>query len=372
MDEQIMDASAIDDLNDYDLTGDTDSLEEPSGESNNSSDSDENSDENSDRSEDQNDYSQDSFEDSDDFTREVLRLKGISDPSKIKFEDQSGAIIERAWDDLSEQEQLNILANTEDPERDLEDDEIDLINALRENDLTPQQYIQALQQQAAQEALEQYQNSQKPIYKVDDLSDDELFVLDLLEKVGEENVTDEELQEALEQAKSNELLYEKQIEGLRATYQNLEDQQRYEAEQAQLEYAEQQYQDFANQVLNEIGSFDSFADQEIELSTEDKNDIANYMLTRRESGVSDFYQDMQDPSTATLAAFWLLKGPEILYEMENQIKAAYQRGFDLGKQSPGQSFRTPQVVVQSNRNSKPSTNIDSQSAFGLGDESYLN
>ena len=48
-----------------------------------------------------------------DLTSEVLRLKGISDPSKIKFEDESGAIIERSWDSLSIEEQLNILINNE-------------------------------------------------------------------------------------------------------------------------------------------------------------------------------------------------------------------------------------------------------------------
>ena len=80
--------------------------------------------------EDQPDFEQEKQED--DLTSEVLRLKGISDPDKIKFEDESGAIVERSWDTLSRQEQINILAG-EEPTDDtqLSDDEIDLLNAIR-------------------------------------------------------------------------------------------------------------------------------------------------------------------------------------------------------------------------------------------------
>lgn len=375
MDQQILDASAIDGLDDYNLTGDEEDVITPDPEDN-TSDSDPNDDpDNQDPPQDNSDDDNldNSNEDDDDFTLQVLNLKGISDPSKIKFEDESGAIIERDWNDLSDNERLMILAGTEDPERDLEEDEILFINQLRENNLTPQQYIQAIQQQAAQQALEEYQQGLQPTYEIDSLSDDELFALDLLEKVGEENITDEELKEALEHAKANETLFAKQIEGLRATYKNLEDQQRYDAEQAQIQQAEEQYREFSNEVLNEISSFDSLANQEIELSTDDKNDIANYMLTRRDTGVSDFYRDMQDPKTATLAAFWLLRGPEILSEMENQIKAAYQRGFNMGKTTTpaGNAPKTPQVVVQP-KPAATSSKVDFQSAFGLEDESYLN
>ena len=375
MDEQILDASAIDGLDDYNLTGDEEDIVTPDPENDTPDPDDDPDNQETPQDNSDNDDFDDSDEDEDDndFTLQVLNLKGISDPSKIKFEDESGAIIERDWNDLSDNERLMILAGTEDPERDLEEEEILFINQLRENNLTPQQYIQAIQQQAAQQALEEYQQGLQPTYEIDSLSDDELFALDLLEKVGEENITDEELKEALEQAKANETLFAKQIEGLRATYKNLEDQQRYDAEQAQIQQAEEQYQEFSNKVLNEISSFDSLANQEIELSTDDKNDIANYMLTRRDTGVSDFYRDMQDPKTATLAAFWLLRGPEILNEMENQIKAAYQRGFNMGKTTTpiGNAPKTPQVVVQP-KPAATSSKVDFQSAFGLEDESYLN
>nr|DAH81625.1 MAG TPA: hypothetical protein [Bacteriophage sp.] len=34
----------------------------------------------------------------------MLKLRGISNPDKIKFEDESGAVTERSWDSLTKEE----------------------------------------------------------------------------------------------------------------------------------------------------------------------------------------------------------------------------------------------------------------------------
>jgi len=52
----------------------------------------------------------------DDFTTEVLKIRGINDPSKIKFEDVTGAVVERSWDELSREEQLNIIVGDQNTE----------------------------------------------------------------------------------------------------------------------------------------------------------------------------------------------------------------------------------------------------------------
>jgi hypothetical protein len=80
--------------------------------------------------------------------------------------------------------------------------------------MTPGQYIQSLQESNYKEPIQ--------TYEVDSMSDDELFCLDLLDKVGSENISDEELQEALENAKANESLYNKQVASLRVYYKELE------------------------------------------------------------------------------------------------------------------------------------------------------
>jgi hypothetical protein len=45
-------------------------------------------------------------------------------------------------------------------------------------------------------------------------------------------------------------------------------------------------------------------------------DLANYILTRDASGYSEFGRLLNDPAQFTKAAFWMLKGPEILNEMQ--------------------------------------------------------
>ena len=63
-----------------------------------------------------------------DLAKELLTLQGISDMNKIKFEDESGAVIEKSWDSLSNNEKLMILSHQEDPDTSLDDAEIELIN----------------------------------------------------------------------------------------------------------------------------------------------------------------------------------------------------------------------------------------------------
>jgi hypothetical protein len=48
--------------------------------------------------------------------------------NKIKFEDESGAVVEKAWDSLTNNEKLMILSHQEDPDTSLDAAEIELIN----------------------------------------------------------------------------------------------------------------------------------------------------------------------------------------------------------------------------------------------------
>ena len=241
---------------------------------------------------------------------------------------------------------------------------------LRENNLTPSKYIELLQE----EISKNIQDNQPEVYEVDNLSDDELFALDLIEKLGEDNVTDEELQQALIQAKTNEDLYNKQVKALRTYYKDLENQRNYEKEQEQQAQLEQSYNDFSEKILNQIEGFSEIAGQEIELSVDDKNDIANYILTRDDSGQSDFYKELQDPQILTKAAFWILKGPEIMQDLQNQIKEAYKRGYTLGssKKSTSTTSTPPQVVITPKQTTTQTQTINNEAIAAIGDdESYL-
>ena len=290
-----------------------------------------------------------------DLAKELLTLQGISDMNKIKFEDESGAVIEKSWDSLSNNEKLMILSHQEDPDTSLDAAEIELINQIRESGMTPDQYIQSLQTS----------EPPTPTYEVDSMSDDELFCIDLLDKIGSENITDEELQQALDSAKANENLFKKQVASLRVYYKDLEEKRMQQAELEKQEAAEQEFNAFSNNIIESIRNFNALEDTPVELSLEEMDDLANYILTRDASGYSEFGRLLNDPVQFTKAAFWMLKGPEILNEMQKQIKEAYLRGYnETHKPATKKVFTKPSSP-------KGNNNKDSQYAY-FDEESYLN
>ena len=291
-----------------------------------------------------------------DLTKELLSRQGISDMNKIKFEDTSGAIVEKAWDTLSNDEKIMILSHQEDPDTSLDNAEIELINQIRESGMTPDQYIQSLQV-----------SEQPVVYEVDNMSDDELFCCDLLDKIGSENISDEELQQALDNAKANESLYNKQVASLRVYYKQLEDKKREQLEIEKQEQAEQEFNNFANNIVNSIRNFNTLEDTPVELSQDEMEDLANYILTRDAQGYSEFGRLLNDPMQFTKAAFWMLKGPEILNEMQKQIKKAYLRGYNETHKPVNDKkvFTKPQPSKTGNNNK------ESQFAY-FDEDSYLN
>ena len=290
-----------------------------------------------------------------DLAKELLTLQGISDMNKIKFEDESGAVVEKSWNSLSNNEKLMILSHQEDPDTSLDAAEIELINQIRESGMTPDQYIQSLQ------------TVEPPVvtYEVDNMSDDELFCIDLLDKIGSDNITDEELQQALDSAKANPNLFNKQVASLRVYYKDLEDQRLRNEEIAKQEAAEQEFNIFSNNIIDSIRNFNALEDTPVELSLEEMDDLANYILTRDASGYSEFGRLLNDPVQFTKAAFWMLKGPEILNEMQNQIKEAYLRGYNETHKT------TTKKVFTKPSSSKGNNNKESQYAY-FDEDSYLN
>ena len=289
----------------------------------------------------------------DDFLSDFLKTRGIDDASKIKFEDDNGNIEERDWNSLSKEEKFNIL-NTpleqDNQANDLSDEEIQLLNMLRYNNMTPSQFVQSLQGQ---------QVPTEPQYKIDDLSDDELFLLDLESRVGE--LSDDMAAQALTNAKQNEELFNKQIEGIRKEYKERED---YQAQQQQAEIEQQQqeaYNQFQDSVINSINQFNSIGNLDLNFDNADKEELAQFMLSRDEAGNNYLWQALQDPDILVKAAWFILNGDEALNNISdyfiNQIKLVsenqYKKGFEEGR--TGKNPTRPQVVIN-NKQSRQSYN----------------
>lgn len=285
---------------------------------------------------------------------ELLASNGIKDSSKIKFEEEDGTVVERAWKDLSREEQLSILSPETSDVSDYSEEEINLIQRIRDAQQSPEEYLEALKNEAAQAV------QQTPIYEIDGISDDELFVLDAIDKYGEENVSDEQLEELLKNAKSNPDLYAKTIESLRAQYKQREDELNYQKQQESEAQQEQDFQNFSTSVLKEIQSLNKIGGQDIELSVDDMNDIANYILTRDEDGNSEFGKTVNNPKKFVELAFWALKGNDIMSEISSQLKTAYEKGVEAGKK--GQS---PLIFNTNPKDRNSAHNVSQTSAAAL-------
>ena len=293
-------------------------------------------------------------EEDDDFVSDFLKTRGIDDISKIKFEDDNGNIEEKSWDSLTNEEKINILNTPLDTRQDnsnnLTDEEIQLLNQIRQSNLTPSKYIEQIQGQ---------QVIQEPQYKIDDLSDDELFLLDLESRVGE--LTDEMAAQALNNAKQNEELFQKQVEGIRKEYKEREDFQSQQ-EQAEIEREQQEaYNQFQDTVINSINQFNSIGNLDLNFDDSDKNELAEFMLSRDESGNNYLWQALQDPDTLVKAAWFILNGDEALNNISeyfiNQIKLVsenqYKKGFEEGRS--GKTPSKPTVVINKNKSSQTPT-----------------
>lgn len=263
---------------------------------------------------------QPSSQEQEDLTTEVLKLKGISNPEKIKFEDETGAIIERAWDSLTREEQINILIDQEQEQQEFDDSELQLINTIRESGMTPEEYLQSL--------LPEVEQTKR--YKVDDLSDEEVYALDLLHKVGQD-ISDEEINQAIELAKQNEGLFKKTVEGLRKEYIRLQEDEEAQITNEKAAKEEEAYNRFATSIKSQIQGLDSFAGQPLQLSDDDIEDLSSFMLELDDQGLSAFGRAMNDPSLFTRAAFWILNEDKIVEELNQQIQDNYRRGYEQAK-----------------------------------------
>ena len=266
-----------------------------------------------------------------DIIGELLRRQGISDPSKIKFEGDDEIIQERDWNDLSYEEQLNILTNdtNSNPETDLDDNEIDLINAVRTAKMSPIEYVNAIKEQAINEYLQGA--PQEPHYTVDDYTDDELFVFDMQARMPD--MTEEELQDALMNVKSNEAVYNKQVSGIRNEYKRLEQNKLQQEQQLQLQQQQDQYNQYANSVIDAIDNRSDIGGI-FELEDDDKRLIAQAILGQDQAGISNLAKALNDPDNLVKMVWFALRGEEALDNLneyyKDQISKARQAGYNKG------------------------------------------
>ena len=293
---------------------------------------------------------------------ELLKRQGIEDPNQISFEKEDGSIEKLKWDDLSLEEQLNIL--NQKPENDdlppvndeIGEDIKSLAKELKDNNMSVDDFINYIKDQG----IQGYQASLQPHYEVDNITDDDLFKIDLKNRIPD--ITPEQLETALEQAKSNEELYNKQVNGIREEYKQFEEEQNAQNEAITVEEQQQQYNEFANAITQTIDSLDNVNGIDIELEDEDKYELAQFILGQDAAGVSNFGKALNDPETFVKVAWFALKGADAIDSItdyfKNQITKVRESSYQKGLEDVGSKKNKPRVVTTKTQEQKKYISID--------------
>lgn len=278
----------------------------------------------------------DIFKDSDDSEEgeisaldEFLRAKGIKD-SKVPIANENNEIEETNFHELSREDQLDILnslTTQEGPE--LYEDESEWLNALRQNNLNINEFLELYKNSI----LEEHGAKEIDSYEIDNYSDMELFLLDLKERF---DLSDEELQEELEKELKNEDLFARKVDNLRNEYKQLEAQQKEIQAQEFAALQQQEYQQFANQMVGIAEHINEF--HGLELEDEDKNETLSYMLDLGNDGKSQLARDLDDPQNLYEVAWYLKYGKEAFKIIENAYEAEISKL--KGKQDSPRVVRT--------------------------------
>lgn len=275
----------------------------------------------------------------DDIITTLLKSRGIENKSEIKFENEEGETEKVDWDSLDKETKLNILdSSAEDINTALDDAEIQLINAIRSSQLSPSEFIQYMQQESITRYL-QNNYSNDHIYRVDELSDDELFVTDFIARTG---VTEEEAFEALDRTKANEALFNKQMGAMRAEYQRSEDETIRYNELRRQEEAQAQFNLFAEGVRNEISDFTEFAGCDLNMDNEDMQELYDFITGFDAAGNSHFGKALNDPQTLVKMAWFALNGEQMIQDINEYYKKeiasvrkeSYNKGIQASKDKP--------------------------------------
>ena len=251
---------------------------------------------------------------------EFLKSRGIEDISKIKYEDEDGQEEEIDWDTLDSSEKLSILNQLNlVPSNDLDYSEIQLINAIRSSKMSPSEYLNYITQRGVDQYAQSLQGDTQ-VYEIDQYSDEDLFMTDLITRMGRENITDDEAREALDRAKANEALFKKQASAIRNEYKKIEDENRQYELYLEEQRKQEQYNQFANSIKDQILGFNEFQGFELNMDQDDQEELYDFITGFDEAGNSILGKAMNDPSILVRMAWFALHGEQMLDDISDYVK----------------------------------------------------
>ena len=227
----------------------------------------------------------------------VLKSRGI-DFNNIKIEDtETGVIHSVPFTELSREEQIELL-NLEEDDYNLDDDEINLLTFMRENNLNSESLVNYYKQKG----IEEYLANEGAVYKVDELSDEDIYALYIKNNYGD-ILTEDELVDEVNKAKENSESFEKKVNKLREIYKAEEERLAAEAKQK-----EEQDSQLSEEELNKIVGTLREAGKNIktiggfDLEESDIDSTMDYITA----------SDLDNPDTLFKLAFYATHGDELI------------------------------------------------------------
>lgn len=261
---------------------------------------------------------------------DLLKARGIVD-NKIKIVNEDNTESEISFFDLSKEEQLDILTDNqvEASASDLQEDEQTLIQYLRDNNITLQQYLELYKEDVLQNG-----SGAEQVYDIDSYDDEELFLLDLKNRY--DDLTDEELVKELEKELQDKDLFTKKVTKLRAEYKQLEEAYKEEQQREFNAQRETQYNQFVDTMVDvAVKTPDLYG---IELEDDEKNNVLSFLLELDEEGQSGFYKSLNTPENLYRAAWFLTYGEQAFDALKNAYEAEIAK---LKKDIPKVVVREP-------------------------------
>lgn len=285
------------------------------------------------------DYNEDYEDSSKDYISRLLESRGI-DRNRVQILDEEGNPTEVSFDSLSEQDKFDILNYQDDPVLP-EDHEIQMINFLRQNNMTLQDFAEWQRQEAIQEYLSQ----QQTVSDTDSYSDEEIVAYDYIKRFGD-SMSDEEIDAEIERLKADPEAFAKRVSLLRNAFKAEEEAQaKLYQDEAAAKQAENE-QMFVNTYHQAMASIDSI--QNTELDDNDRDELLRFVLEKDQANRTGLSKAMDNPENVLKMAWYLLHGEERVDAMIDYFQK------EISKRSkPG-----PRVVTKQGGGRKPAPRED--------------
>ena len=247
------------------------------------------------------DYNEDYEDSSKDYISRLLESRGI-DRNRVQILDEEGNPTEVSFDSLSEQDKFDILNYQDDPVLPA-DHEIQMINFLRQNNMTLQDFAEWQRQEAIQEYLSQ----QQAVSDTDSYSDEEIVAYDYIKRFGE-SMSDEEIDAEIERLKADPEAFAKRVSLLRNAFKAEEEAQaKLYQDEAAAKQAENEKM-FVNTYHQAMAGIDSI--QNTELDDNDRDELLRFVLEKDQANRTGLSKAMDNPENVLKMAWYLLHGEE--------------------------------------------------------------